>query len=172
MFPAFICGYYIRQQSLLENPKYTGLRVVLPLAGLFIFLNYFYDAHYLNANNNVPEIFQAGSLCVLGNYFYKTFYRIVVGLSGSLVIVILFYKYVKCPPSFICKIGSVTMGIYLVQRVLLERLLPQMFKYDGDAFLFDTIVSPLISIVIMIACYYIILQIQRTKITRQILLGR
>jgi hypothetical protein len=58
----------------------------------------------------------------------------VVGLSGSLVIVILFYKYVKCPPSFICKIGGVTMGIYLVQRVLLERLLPQIFKYEGGLF--------------------------------------
>ena len=172
MFPAFMCGYYIRQHSMLENSKFTGLRVVLPLAGIFVFLNYFYDAHFLNANNNILEIFQSGSLCVWGNYFYKTFYRIVVGLSGSLVIVILFYKYVKCPPSFICKIGGVTMGIYLVQRVLLERLLPQMFIYEGGVFLFDIIVSPFISIVIMIACYYILLLIQRTKITRQILLGR
>lgn len=172
MFPAFMCGYYIRQHSMLENPKFTSLKVVLPLAGIFLFLNYFCDAHFLNTNNNVPEIFQIGSLCVWGNYFYKTFYRIVVGLSGSLVIVILFYKYVKCPPSFICKIGSVTMGIYLVQRVLLERLLPQMFKYEGGVIVFDMIVSPLISTAIMIACYYIILLIQRNKITRQILLGR
>lgn len=172
MFPAFICGYYIRQHSMLENPKFASLKVVLPLAGIFLFLNFFCDAHFLNTNNNVPEFFKTGSLCVWGNYFYITFYRIVVGLSGSLVIVILFYKYVKCPPSFICKIGSVTMGIYLVQRVLLERLLPQMFKYEGDVIVFDVIISPLFSIAIMIACYYIILLIQRSKITRQILLGR
>ena len=172
MFPAFMCGLMIRKKNLLENSEFSSYLNVILISILFIFLTYFYDAHVLNSPNRMGNIIISNSASLWGVYFYKTFYRIAVGVCGAYLIIIMMYKNFRNISGVVCNIGQRTMGIYLIQGIVLERIMSHTITYTGGALLFDLVLAPLLSVVLMFIFYYLVLQIERKKRISKFLLGR
>ena len=172
MFPAFMCGFLMKKTGFLDNKKHTGWISILLLTLVFSILIWFYDAHILNTPNRMLSIIQSNSINVWMDYFYKILYRVFVGISGALIVIILFYKYLRNVNGVICQIGQKTLGIYLIQGLFLERLLPHIYRYEGGAFLFDVVIAPLLSIIILVGCYYLVLLIEKNKSLSVVLLGK
>ncbi len=69
------------------------------------------------------------------------------------------------------KIGAQTLGIYLLQKILLEILLSHYLKVDMNIHLYNFVFTPIISIIFLFLCYWITLFIKKNIYTNAILLG-
>ncbi len=172
MFPAFMLGYYIRKAHLLEtNIKLTRLLwILLPV---FCVLACFYDGHYFNSPNNMAGIIKEASLNTWLMYIAKTAYRIVIGICGALAVVLLFNHFCSAmKDNYVCKIGKETLGIYILQTVILEVVLRQYITYYGNQGVFDYLIAPVASLIMMIICYALTIILTKNEFTKRWLLGK
>ena len=172
MFPAFMLGIVIRKHKLLESKRLNGWLPLTIIALAFIVLTLYYDAHFLNAPNKMLGIIKSNSIAVWGSYFHRTIYSIGVGLSGAMIVIILAHKYLKDIGGFVCRVGQKTMGIYILQTLILEVVMSHTITYWGEVKIFDLLITPIISVMIMIVCYYIVLLIEKNKTLSKYLLGQ
>lgn len=170
MFPAFMIGWAIRKYNLLDRMM-KPLPVIMMLL-VFVIFTILYNPYFLNAPNHMLSIIQECSIETWGLYFYKTLYMIMVGCSGALLIILTFYKYGKNVKDLICKVGQRTLGIYVIQSVLLEQIAKHYYTYNGGGILFDLIYAPLISVIITLLCYSITVLLERNRYTSILLLGK
>ena len=105
-------------------------------------------------------------------------YRILMGLAGTLFFFssfeIIFAKPRKSKiHSLIFEWGRYTLGIYILQTFLLESFLKRHLVFtDLNPWIFNLIVAPIISLIVMILCVGIIKLIQTNKYLSLILLGQ
>lgn len=128
MLPAFMIGWAIRKYNLIDRILKPLPITLLVLA--FADLTILYDPYLLNGPNHVLSIIRSCSIETWGLYFYKTLYRIAVGSSGALLIIMAFYKYGKNVKGLVCKVGQRTLGIYVIQSVL-EQIAKHYYTYNG-----------------------------------------
>jgi fucose 4-O-acetylase-like acetyltransferase len=172
MFPAFMLGIYIKKK---ENAGVEiGKQWVLWLTlSVFVFMAYFYDGHYFNSPNRIMGIIKEGSLSTWLAYFGKTAYRILIGNFGALSVFLIFRGLFKSMDNnIICKIGRETLGIYILQAVLLETILKQYITFYGNHAVMDFVIAPILSLIMMVLCYSITMVLSKNKITGQLLLGK
>ncbi len=173
MFPAFMLGIYLRKKNIVEtNNVFTYLLwILLPL---FIILAYYYDGHYFNSPNHIVGIIKEASLNTWLAYFGKTAYRILIGNCGALAVFLIFRLAFSSlrDNNIICKVGRDTLGIYIIQAILLETILRQYVNFEGNQALFDYIIAPMVSLIMMALCYAIKRLLDQNQITRSWLLGR
>lgn len=111
-------------------------------------------------------------------YYYYNTYRIVIGLVGTLFFIsfftVLFSKAGASPTlRKVCQYGQETLGIYLIQTFLLELILPRFLSLDTQGFImYNFLLTPLISLVILIGCLIIIRIIKKSGILSFLLLGK
>ena len=172
MFPAFMLGVLLKKNEIQEKESkiMRYLWIALPI---FIITVYFYDGHYFNSPNRIMGIIKAGSLNTWLAYFGKTAFRIIVGNCGALAVFCIFRKFfASMSNNPICKIGKETLGIYILQAVILETVLKQYFTYQGGHAVFDFVIAPILSLIIMIICYGLTRLLDKNTITKGLLLGR
>lgn len=172
MFPAFMLGIYIKKKELAGVE--IGKQWVLWLSlSIFVFMAYFYDGHYFNSPNKIMGIIKEGSLSTWLAYFGKTTYRILIGNCGALSVFLLFRGFFALMGNnIICKIGRETLGIYILQTVLLETILKQYVTYYGSHVVMDFVIAPILSLIIMVLCYSITIIMSKNKIAGKLLLGK
>ena len=172
MFPAFMLGIFIKKKELAGVE--TGKRWVLWLTlSVFIFMAYFYDGHYYNSPNRIMGIIREESLGTWLAYFGKTVYRILIGNCGALFVLLIFKDhFASMGNNFICKVGKETLGIYILQAVILETILKQYITFYGNHAVMDFVIAPILSLIIMVLCYSITKVLSKNKITGQLLLGK
>ena len=172
MFPAFMLGIFIKKKELAGVE--IGKRWVLWLTlSVFVFMAYFYDGHYFNSPNRIMGIIKEGSLSTWLAYFGKTAYRILIGNCGALSVFLIFRGLFKSMDNnIICKIGRETLGIYILQAVLLETILKQYITFYGNHAVMDFVIAPTLSLIMMVLCYSITIVLSKNKITGQLLLGK
>ncbi|MDE5757174.1 MAG: hypothetical protein K2H85_01040, partial [Allobaculum sp.] len=68
-------------------------------------------------------------------------------------------------------IGQDTLGIYVIQTILLETLMAKYIAINTHEYVFSLIIAPLLSIVILLACELIIILIRKSRILRLLFLG-
>lgn len=111
--------------------------------------------------------------------------RCTIGVTGSLTIISFIKLFsVKCFNNKyfngLAQIGSMTLGIYCVQVILaegafkslapfVERLIP--YECNIKLFVYDMIITPFASILVVTFCFLLINLIRKNKIARLILLG-
>lgn len=99
------------------------------------------------------------------------FIGFMYGLSQKLSVKIFLQK------SYLTKIGKHTLGIYILQSIILETILAEYIKIDTWRGIFSNlnfdiyIVFPIISFIIVLLCTQISILIQRNKILNFLLLG-
>lgn len=172
MFPAFMLGIYIKKKELAGVE--IGKRWVFWLTlFVFVFMAYFYDGHYFNSPNRIMGIIKEGSLSTWLAYFGKTAYRILIGNCGALSVFLIFRGLlISLDNNIICKIGRETLGIYILQTVLLETILKQYITFYGNHSVMDFVIAPILSLIIMMLCYILTKVMSKSEIIGKLLLGK
>ena len=112
------------------------------------------------------------------------FEKILINISASIFFIGFMYGLSQKPSikiflerSYLTKIGKHTLGIYILQSIILETILAKYIKIDTWGGIFSDlnfdiyIVFPIISFIIMLLCTQISILIQRNKILNFLLLG-
>ena len=104
---------------------------------------------------------------------FSMLYKIIIGILGALSFLMLFVVDLKNVRlmSLVSKYGQLTLGIYILQSLILERFIGRIVCFDMASFPFIYIVSPLMSVLVVCACVVIIRIIQRFKLAKLVFLG-
>lgn len=171
MYPCFLFGVVLHN-NLNFIKKYTT--VIIPITGiLFLLMLLFWDEKFWTFPMKTIRI----GIQTMTYYCY-TGYRILIGLIGTLFFISLFiYSFSRIEISShiktVCNWGQETLGIYLLQTFLLEMLLPRFVNFDGINFiLFNFIVTPIVSLIILAICLKLINFIRKSSLLSFLLLGK
>lgn len=144
-----------------------------------ISLTFFIVALCLNWTNSSEKV----DIILLRYSPFKFILQVIVGLSGSIVVIgicELIYKLfgkrqrVEKFLSYFSTIGRYTLGIYVVQTFIIERLITAYIKLNevviSPAFT-DFIFIPLIGSALCLVCYYVVRLTRPIKIINILLYG-
>jgi len=152
MFPSFILGMYLRQNDWLE--EVLSRYMYVPIIVFIVLL-----------------------ICKI--YGIQTFYitNLLLGVSGALSCFVLFKKYIgPLPPSPIlntlAKLGGITLGVYVIQAILMEFLLPHHISFKGLPLSVIALLMPILSIAEFIVCWAIIELINKSDLLAFLMFGR
>lgn len=152
MFPSFLLGLYLRQSTWLSNGL-KQYRYTL-YATFFVFLS-------------------VNFLLPLKDYYV---YKLMLGISGALSCFVLFKTTVgtlqttSLLESF-AKVGGATLGIYVIQAILLEFLMPRYISFAAIPMPVLILLMPLFSLVILLIIYTIVQLISRPNVLGWLMLG-
>lgn len=157
MFPSFLLGYYLSHYKSKILHRSTSL-ICISLFTYFVTL-------YLYHNVLTGAV---ASLC-----------RVIMGLSGALFWFMLFVMVVRRSDthnkitSFIGYVGRNTLGIYIIQTILLETIIAHYWAFDiTNTLLFSLFIAPLMSAVLVCIIMLIINILERTRLTAILFLGK
>lgn len=176
MFPYFIIGllFYNYQNKIFKNHK---LIMTLSLM-IFIILSHFWQSNEYNIYTHPIE----------WNSQYLRLYliRTIIGTTGSLSIILIIKKFLYKQNSNwvtkIAQIGNATLGIYIFQYFIIARFinlkcLPYIAYLNilkgtnVESLFYDFILTPIISLIILIVCWLLVLIIRKNNITKLFFLG-
>ena len=106
------------------------------------------------------------------------YYRIALGLAGTLFFFLLFEIVAAhlAGKSWVPKLsqyGQRTLGVYIIQTFILEILLHEILSFDKlNTYLFTFIIAPAISLLILIITLWLAGLSARNRLTSAIILGR
>lgn len=107
---------------------------------------------------------------------YKEIYKLLIGLFGASFFFFLarslerYYQQYEVI-TFLSKIGSATLGIYILQNIYLERILATLISVDTNKVFFNLCIVPVGAAIISLLCFYTVKLIRRNSITKFLLLG-
>jgi fucose 4-O-acetylase-like acetyltransferase len=105
------------------------------------------------------------------------FFRLFVGLCGSLFWFMLFELIYRNNGFFIClkKIGTITLAIYILQTIIYNDIIcryARMEFQDVHLWIYTLLVTPLISLIVLGVCIGIIRIVERNKYAELLLFGK
>lgn len=177
MYPFFWAGYLMRWcferwQEAVRSPKYLCITMVL-FAGMLLLWDGGKDTFYA-MNTSAMELSGAGGIVGL-EVVGRTMFRFVTGVVGAMCFILLFCKMFDAESGskirvFCQNIGKETLGIYILQSLVYWSLPERDILGWGEwgNFLFSVAVS----VVIIVASYYIINITSRNKWLGMVLWGK
>ena len=172
MYPCFLFGVLLHNNFNLIKKHVTAITTITGI--IFFIMLLVWDERFWTFPKNTIRI----GIQDIAAYYGYTGYRILIGLTGTLFFISLFtYLFSRIEISSnikqICNWGQETLGIYLLQTFLLEMLLPEFLNFDGMDFVsFNFIITPLISLVVLILCLKLINLIKKSSLLSFLLLGK
>jgi fucose 4-O-acetylase-like acetyltransferase len=174
--PLFWSGIFLKDnyQFVLKHAKLIWvISGVLFVVGLF-----FWRGSY--GFEFPPPLFEFGTLqfnfADTDNYLF----RFSTGIFGGLFWVLLFEMICKSNTflkskffAWLVKIGTNTLAIYLLQRLILEWYLNRWIDFPNtNIWVYNLIVTPLISLIVLIICLLIIKLVKKNKYADLLLFGK
>ena len=171
MYPCFFAGGLLA----LKDATCTKVqKLIIPAAVLFIALLIFLNADLYKA----AKLAQLSAIYKIGaEGIALRLYLIAMGVSGAIFFVAIFNKYLNSNADskvlhIISDIGGYTLGIYIIQSIILEWALAKFINFDSFSPLtFNFIIVPLLSIAILIPIYLILRTIKKVPYLSFLLLG-
>lgn len=175
MYPCFLVGMVLNKNVSLLKDKSKVLFLISFI--FFLVMLCFWDKSFWQ----IPDIRTAlydKDLNSTFLYFYRRFYRIIIGFAGSLTFISLFYfLFEKKGTSKIMDMcyecGQYTLGIYMLQSIIIETIMTRYVVLDNLGFVvFNFIVAPILSILVLVICVKLIKYIQKNKVLTLLLIGK
>lgn len=167
MLPFFFTGMWIKKQL----PKIRQHKKGLLLIVLVIF-SVSFSFFTLEDNSFATYFFRTLSLESIGNYLLC----LITGLSGSMIIIILSLFIVErwgnnSTVRIGSEIGKYTLSIYLLQKLLVEILLPHFIKIEMNIWVYDLLLTPFVATVFLFICFGLAKLIYKNRYAKAILMG-
>jgi len=167
--PLFWAGIYLKNnyQFIL---KYAN-KILIISGVIFAVCLIFWDGTV----TTFPQLFNIRTLSFNFTNVDTSFFRLFIGLFGSLFWFMLFYRIYRNNKFFVVlvKTGVSTLAIYLLQRLLLEYFISTMVDFpDMNIWVYNLIVTPLISLAVLAVCMLMIKFIQKNKYAELLLFGK
>lgn len=152
MLPCFFVGILLHKHSIFISKINT-----LIISGVcFVMCMMYWNASYFVSPSGIVSGVLVGNYQPLIIHFQRFIMALVAGTSGSVFFISLFYKFFSNNNSrFILelsKYGRYTLGIYILQTIVLETILPHYVQITGDPILVNLLIIPLISLAVLIVC--------------------
>ena len=161
MYPCFIVGMELKNIQKL----YCKLcRYYLWLGGLFLLMLCFWDQFFWGYDGIIKS-FIVNKMHINNQLVFSVVarvYRLIIGIVGSFAFIGLFCSIIHQEnnnklTSICCKLGQFTLGIYILQTIILETIMSRLIILDGlNFYLFNFIIAPIISLSVLTLCIYII----------------
>lgn len=176
MYPCFIIG-----MELNNNQKFYSytFRYYFWFIGLFVFMLCFWDQFFWGCDGILKTII-INYIHINSSLFLLIFsrlYRLIIGIVGSLsfigLICSLFPQEKTNRFISICSHwGQYTLGIYILQTLILETFMARCIVLeDLDPCLVDFIVTPIISLFVLVLCVYIIKTMSKSHLLAFLFFG-
>jgi fucose 4-O-acetylase-like acetyltransferase len=171
--PIFWVGFFLKNHYHLIS-KYAK-EILIISATLFAICLFFWDGSYTMYVTKFPSLINFKALSFNFTNVEISIFRLFIGLCGSLFFFTLFEIMYSDNKFFGCltKIGANTLAIYLLQRLILENLTNNIFDFPNmDIWIYNLLVTPLVSLVILIFCFIIIKSVRNIKYAELLLFGK
>lgn len=175
MYPCFIFGVVLRRNF---NRIKANAGILALFSGIiFATMLSFWGADFWIKRDKTAILSSLPDMTLFFDWLYHYAFKNVIGLAGTLFFITLFeylsdkIKITKAGRT-ICGWGSQTLGIYLFQTVIIEVLMVRWIKFDAmPRLVFDFIVTPLISIAVLLLCLWLISLTKKSRWLSLFLLG-
>lgn len=173
MYPAFLVGAYLYSHRAYLEKYWFSLFLICLIIYLILFSfddyeMFSYPVLRLHKYLRSPEI---------SFYLSIQAYVIAMGIFGTLSVISLFIGIGRILPSTkigedMSRWGSQTLGIYLIQAILLEHFLMKTLNFSDVSWgLFNLVIAPTIAILVIILCLAIIYVMRKSSFFRIYFLG-
>lgn len=169
LWPYFWGGYFLKKYNVLE--KLTGSwRVAL------LFLLLFMGAYALQCHLGIPN-YIAIDCASLSHAVHLVLFRYLVAFSGCLCVISLVawaYKSFGQSGQLIrlASYGKYTLGVYVLQTILVINLFPDTLAwYVESEWLLDLVVAPLLSLIFLFICLYLVHLLSTSRILDLLFFG-
>lgn len=167
MYICFLFGTFLRE---FERLVYRKIRLVSFLsATVFLFLFCFWNNDYLKIYyEHLGPFVLFNTSSSLTHYFSVLFYKIIIGLCGSVFLFCLFKMRSSLFQSsklgrYISYIGKNTLYIYVFQYFFLETVLGVFMDLDNlDKYFTDLVLTPILSLIILVFMNYLYVKIGKS----------
>ncbi len=176
MYPSYIAGILIKEHwSIIERYSKTIMIVTCVIFGAMLL---FWSKDFWQPTGAMMYELKALNLSSALYLMYIRYYRLIIGLAGSIFFILLSYRLLsKQTNNKFVKItadcGKYTMGIYIMQFLLFEEGISKFLNFDGmNFYVFNFLFVPLFSAILMGVCTIIVKMIERNKLLSFLLLGK
>lgn len=110
--------------------------------------------------------------------------RVIIGSAGSIMVIsasLSLFADKQSSNRYLQNVGTMTLGIYIIQRYLVERSAIHLGKYVDKilsplpkvlhTIVYDILLTPAFSILVIAFSYYVILQLRKNRYTKLLFLG-
>ena len=129
---------------------------------------FFWDSRFLEPANLIGAIYNRDTAALCEMLFIR-FYRITIGIAGAVSLYIIFEKLSTLWQNYniaqtLAKWGTYTLEIYILQVIILEIFLGAVVCCDSlDVTLFNYVVSPAVSTLVLLVSLLLAKTIHRNK---------
>ena len=169
LYPAFLTGVLIHKYESFLNKYSRQITEISTILFILMFL-------FLKPDFYGPQNFEKFQNIIITGY--HLLYRIVIGSVASLALI----SICICLKNFfsknkllfkLSKIGTYTLGIYVIQNFIIEILLREFLNFDNyNIFIFYLIITPCICIITITFSLIIIKILEKSKFLNYFFLGK
>ena len=155
MYPCFLIGLLLRLNNSIFAKITTNYIVLL---SFFVLMLLFWDYNAWENSHGIPSNLFEEDYKVWTNILLFRIYRHIIGIIGSLSFIALFHNIFNHTTNNqftnnLCVYGKYTLEIYIIQSIVIERLLCRFIKLDYlNPIIFNIFATPALSIAILSLC--------------------
>jgi fucose 4-O-acetylase-like acetyltransferase len=171
LFPFFLIGIILKDNYFLMR-KYLPY-VLWSSCIVYISCLFFWDGDYSIYKTHFQSIINITTMNFDFSNMDISFFRFFTGLSGSVFFFTLFQTLYRKNnmSSFISKIGTYTLSIYILQMVVLENIMDRILDFGSvNILIYNFVVTPFVAIFVLCICLGIVALIKNNYL-RVLLFG-
>lgn len=175
MYPCFLIGMELYNNN---NFRQRIFKYRYYISSIFIIMLFFYTADTWNYSHGIPDGIQNANIETWLNIISNRVFRLCIGIIGALS----FFTFsiecfkIKQNNSFIKLFGQwgqITLEVYLLQAVFLEKILTNYIQFDNlSPFIYYFIITPIISISLLYIFVFLVTRIYKTRHLGTLLFGK
>lgn len=175
MYPCFVIGIGLKERAQLWE-RITSNNTYLFI--LFCLLLFFWSKETWYYSHGIPQGFIITDCSALLKIGFFRLFRMIIGIIGSLFFISFFYNLYKKDKhnlyinNLCCDWGKYTLEVYILQTILLERILCKYICLDHMTYWLFCYLVPIFSLIFVIFCVYSTKTINKSKLLRKILFGK
>ncbi len=172
MWPFFLLGVLLNRNY--DRFKDNAGKIALAVLPAFIVMLVFWDEKFWSTGNVLTAVV-TGVSCLPPLMLEG--YRYIIGFFGVVFFIAVFHFFATKLPhtrmgDMLLSWGKFTLGVYVIQKVVLEMGLKRVLNFDGIGFVeFNFVVVPLLSVGILLLCIAAIKIIRRSRYVSFALFG-
>lgn len=173
LLPYFWVGVFLRKYLYLIERQSINIMILTFLA--FVSMLCFWRGEYTIYKSPICKFVNFSHLSFCFDNWQITLFRFFIGLVGSIFFIVLIQNLSnKNSNKFnrLSVIGRYTMEIYILQFFVLERASAFLKLFPMNIWLYDFLFTPIITLIVIVICYFLAKIIRISKIINLSLLGK
>lgn len=162
LFPYFWIGYFLRKYNIIERYSKSYICFVL-------FLILFMGLYFVQWRFGIPNYLPI-NIDTLSSQWDLVFFKYLIGIAGCLCVIFgvtLLYNHISNKKWLdrISVYGRLTLGIYVMQTILVINVFPDVFSLGDlqNQFLLYGVVIPILSLLFLFLCIVLVKVLAKSK---------